>query len=46
VEWCEKNIDKITGWIKHECTKRGLPFIRPVVVATIRLAISRAKKTV
>lgn len=43
-DWCEKHIDRITGWIKYECKKRGIPFVKIAVVGTIRLAISRARK--
>lgn len=42
-DWCEQHIDRISGWIKHECRKMGVPFVKPVVVAAIRLAISRAR---
>ena len=43
-DWCEQHIDRIAGWIKHECRKMGIPFVKPVVVAAIHLAISRARK--
>lgn len=43
-DWCEQHVDRIAGWIKHECRKMGIPFVKPVVVAAIRLAISRARK--
>lgn len=43
-DWCEQNIDRIAGWIKYECKKRGIPFVRAVAVTVIRLAIRRARR--
>jgi hypothetical protein len=43
-DWCEKNIDEISGWLKEEATRRKLPYIDFAGKTLIRLAIKRARK--
>jgi hypothetical protein len=45
IEWCEKNIDTIIGWLKEEATKRGLPFIDMAGRILVKKAIKNAKKS-
>lgn len=44
IEWCETNADKISGWLKEEATKRGLPYMDFAGKAIINMAIKKAKK--
>lgn len=40
-QWCEANIDTISGWLSAEASKRGLPYVHAVGKALVRLAIRR-----
>lgn len=44
IEWCEKNIDTIVGWLREEATKRKLPFVDLAGRVLVKRAIKRAKK--
>lgn len=43
VEWCEANLPIITGWMRDEAEKRGLPFIEFAARKLVRIAIARAR---
>ena len=44
IEWCEKNIDTIVGWLRDEAIKRNLPFIDLAGKILVKKAIRNAKK--
>ena len=44
VQWCEDNIDTISGWMESEARKRKLPYMHIAGKALIRMAIRAAKK--
>ena len=43
-DWCEENIDTISGWLEEEAKKRNLPYVHAAGKMLIRLAIRRARK--
>jgi hypothetical protein len=43
-DWCEANIDTISGWLAEEAKKRKLPYAHAAGKMLIRLAIRRARK--
>ena len=43
-DWCEENIDTISGWLAEEAKKRKLPYVHAAGRMLIRLAIRRARK--
>jgi hypothetical protein len=43
-DWCESNIAAITGWLREEATKRGLPFVDMAARLLVRRAIANARK--
>jgi hypothetical protein len=43
-DWCEENIDTISGWLEEEAKKRNLPYMHAAGRMLIRLAIRRARK--
>jgi len=43
-DWCEENIDTISGWLEEEAKKRSLPYVHAAGRMLIRLAIRRARK--
>jgi hypothetical protein len=43
-EWCEQNIGIITGWLREEAERRGLPFIDAAGRMLVRRAIATARK--
>lgn len=43
-EWCERNIDTITGWLREEAGVRGLPFVDAIAKVLIRTAIRNARR--
>jgi hypothetical protein len=43
-DWCEQNIDTISGWLEEEAKRRKLPYVHAAGKMLIRLAIRRAKK--
>ncbi len=44
VEWCEQNIQTITGWLREEAQRAKLPFTEIGAKLLIKRAISNAKK--
>jgi hypothetical protein len=46
IEWCEKNVDTIVGWLREEATKRKLPFIDMAGRILVKRAIGNAKKRI
>lgn len=44
IEWCEQNINEITGWLKEEAARRNLPFLAYPTKVLITRAIKIAKK--
>ena len=40
--WCLENIDTITGWMREEAAKRGLPFVETAARMLVYLAVRRA----
>jgi hypothetical protein len=43
-DWCEKNIDVVSGWLRKEANRRRLPYPEPIGKALIRKAIKRARR--
>lgn len=43
IEWCEKNIDTIVGWLKEESSKRKIPFIESLAVLIVKRAIKQSR---
>jgi hypothetical protein len=43
-DWCEANIDTISGWLEEEAKRRKLPYVHAAGKILIRLAIRRARK--
>lgn len=43
-EWCEANVNTITGWLREEATKRGLPFVDAAGRLLVRRAIANARR--
>ncbi len=45
-DWCVKNIEVVTGWLKDEYNHQRIriPFLKSVTVIMIRTAIKRARK--
>ena len=43
-DWCDENIDEISGWLEEEAKKRKLPYVHAAGKMLIRLAIRRARK--
>ena len=44
VAWCEANLEEITGWLREEATKRGLPFLDAAGRVLVRRAIANARR--
>lgn len=44
VEWCEKNVTTIVGWLQEEADKRRLPFSRFAARKLVQTAIARAAR--
>ncbi len=44
VEWCEQNIDTITGWLRVEAQRAKLPFTEVGAKLLIKRATSNARK--
>lgn len=42
-DWCDENIDEISGWLEEEAKKRHLPYVHAAGKMLIRLAIRRAR---
>jgi hypothetical protein len=42
-DWCEQNLDTITGWLKQEASLRRLPFSAMVARRVVKIAIHRAR---
>jgi hypothetical protein len=45
VDWCEKNIEIIVGWLREEATRRRLPFVDVAGRTIVKMAIARAKRS-
>ena len=45
VEWCEKNIEVIVGWLREEATRRRLPFVDIAGRTIVKMAITRARRS-
>ena len=43
-DWCEANIEEISGWLAEEAKKRKLPYVPVAGRMLIKLAIRRARK--
>ena len=43
-DWCEANLDEISGWLQEESEKRKLPYVATAGKMLIRWAIRRARK--
>lgn len=43
-KWCEANVNTITGWLREEATKRGLPFVDAAGRLLVRRAIANARR--
>jgi hypothetical protein len=43
-DWCEQNLDTITGWLKEESNKRKLPFIETLAKMVVKRAIKMSRK--
>lgn len=43
-DWCEANLDEISGWLKEESEKRKLPYVATAGKMLIRWAIRRSRK--
>lgn len=43
-DWCEENIDTISGWLREEAQRSGLPFIETGARILIRRAIKNARQ--
>lgn len=43
-DWCEQNIDTITGWLREEAVRAGYPFIESGARLIIRRAIRNSKR--
>jgi len=43
-DWCEANIEEISGWLAEEAKKRNLPFIPLVGRTLVKIAVRRARK--
>ena len=43
-DWCEANIETISGWLEEEAKRRKLPYVHAAGKLLIRLAIRRARK--
>lgn len=43
-EWCEQNIDVISGWLAEEARTRKLPYVHALGRRLIRKAILRARQ--
>lgn len=43
-DWCEQNLDVISGWLEEEAKARGLPYSHTAGKALVGLAIRRARK--
>lgn len=44
-DWCEQNIEEISGWLAEEAKKRKLPYVAAAGKLLIRMAIKRARRT-
>jgi hypothetical protein len=44
IEWCQKNINQIIGWLKEEAEKRKMPFVEAFARILVKRAIYNAKK--
>lgn len=44
IEWCEQNIETISGWLREEANKRHIPYSELMGKALIKKAIRRARK--
>lgn len=44
IEWCERNMDEIVGWLREEATKRKLPFMDAAGRMLVKRAIRNAKR--
>lgn len=44
-DWCEENIEEISGWLAEEAKKRKLPYVAAAGKLLIRMAIKRARRT-
>lgn len=42
VEWCRQNREKIMGWLREECERRGIPFWKWPARACLELALARS----
>lgn len=43
-DWCETNLNQISGWLAEEASKRSLPYSATAGKLMIQLAIRRARK--
>lgn len=43
-DWCEQNIDTITGWLREEAVRAGYPFIESGARLIIRRAIRNSRR--
>ena len=43
-DWCEANLDEISGWLQEEAEKRKLPYVATAGKMLIRWAIRRSRK--
>jgi hypothetical protein len=43
-DWCETNIQVVTGWLREAATKHKLPFNETAAKLLIKLAIRRSRK--
>jgi hypothetical protein len=44
IEWCERNVDTIVGWLREEAEKRRLPFVDLAGRLLVKRAIANAKR--
>ncbi len=45
-DWCERNLEKIVGWLKEESDRRKLPFVKSLGRMLIRRAIKKSRKSI
>jgi hypothetical protein len=41
---CERQIDKIVGWLREESERRGMPFVKAAGVLLVKLAIRNTRR--
>lgn len=44
IDWCERNIEEIVGWLRETASERGLPFVDMAGRVLVRRAIANARR--